>query len=121
MYWQHRTNNHQPVPFFAMQGSPNCPYDTFYFVASVCTVDLDTQKRLAAARTVARFSIMYSASSMARSSMSVLNCTTPGRLVISSYAREARFMRPKAKAGLAIRRKAQYNQATVNAGTEAFL
>ena len=47
-------------------------------VMSLCTVDLETPKALAAARTVARFSVMYSASLTARSSMSVLIYTTPG-------------------------------------------
>ena len=44
---------------------------------TVCTVDLLTPNFFAAERTVARFSMMYRASSMTRSSMLVLNITTP--------------------------------------------
>ena len=46
-------------------------------VMSLCTVVLDTPKRSAAARTVALFRMIYSASSQARSSMLVRNHTTP--------------------------------------------
>lgn len=46
-------------------------------MTSICTVLLLTPNSFAAVRTVALFSIMYSASSHARSSMFVFKNTTP--------------------------------------------
>ena len=47
----------------------NNPEKPFYFGTTVCTVDFETPNFLAASRTVVRFSMMYAASSQARSSM----------------------------------------------------
>ena len=76
--------------------SPNPPEEPFLFVASACTVDLDMPNCVAAERTVARFSMMYTARSQARSSIFVYKYTTPHSLVVNVYEREARYMfRPR--------------------------
>ena len=53
------------------------PYEPFQIVLSVCTVDFDTPNFFAAARTVVRFSMMYTARSQARSSKLYRTHTTP--------------------------------------------
>ena len=50
---------------------------TVQFITTVCTVDLEIPNSLAAARTVALFSIMYTASRVARCSMSVCKEAPP--------------------------------------------
>ena len=69
--------------------SPNPPEEPFLFVASACTVDLDMPNCVAAERTVARFSMMYTARSQARSSIFVYKYTTPHSLVFNVYEWEA--------------------------------
>ena len=78
--------------------SPNPPEEPFLFVASACTVDLDMPNCVAAERTVARFSMMYTARSQARSSIFVYKYTTPHSLVFNVYEREAGDMfRPRGR------------------------
>ena len=72
--------------------SPDPPEEPFLFVASACTVDLDMPNCVAAERTVARFSMMYTARSQARSSIFVYKYTTPHSLVVNVYERGARYM-----------------------------
>ncbi len=55
-------------------------------ILSICTVDLETPKTLAAARTVVRFSMMYTARSQARSPKLSHIHTTP------QYAHGARSL-----------------------------
>ena len=78
--------------------SPDPPEEPFLFVASACTVDLDMPNCVAAERTVARFSMMYTARSEARSSIFVYKYTTPHSLVFNVYEREAGDMfRPRGR------------------------
>ena len=72
--------------------SLNPPDEPFLFVASACTVDLEMPNCVAAERTVARFSMMYTARSQARSSIFVYKYTTPHSLVVNVYERGARYM-----------------------------
>ena len=69
--------------------SANPPEEPFLFVASACTVDLEMPNCVAAERTVARFSMMYTARSQARSSIFVYKYTTPHSLVFNVYEWEA--------------------------------
>ena len=69
--------------------SPNPPEEPFLFVASACTVDLEMPNCVAAERTVARFSMMYTARSQARSSIFVYKYTTPHSLVVNVYEQGA--------------------------------
>ena len=64
----------------------------FFFVTSVCTVDLLMPNFCAAARTVVRFSMMYRARRSARSSMLPFKAQHSPPLVGSAYAAETAGM-----------------------------
>ena len=52
--------------FAVLRGLCYQPHEPFVIVTTVCTVDFETEKALAAARTVALFLTMYSPNSTAR-------------------------------------------------------
>ncbi len=87
------------------------------FVSSACTVDFEIPNFCAAARTVALFSMMYTAKSHARCSMSVLKHTTPISYMVYVYDSFSRAMRvhsapepSKAREGLVFPADSWYNQ-----------
>lgn len=69
------------------------PEEAFYYVTSICTVDLEMPNSVAAERTVARLSMMYAAKSQARSSIFVYKYTTPHTLVLNVYENIDRYMK----------------------------
>lgn len=68
------------------------PPKTFYIVITICTVDLEIPNFPAAARTVARFSMMYWASCSARSSMFPFKKQHSPPCVAPSYAKSRAVM-----------------------------